>query len=255
MRSGLHRKPRIDQRVTSKRSATTQCPVCNGGQYPRGGDVDIRMTHEKSRRFLCGLIAFRALLPARANSHSDANAAWANTDADAGTIVVVAAAAIVSPPLNVSVTRSIIVAVTVFLLNDDPPTAPGTVAATIFIANQSHIFDSAVRKHHRAAYSFTTEENELVLRRYSTNACQRCAVKQSCTTGRSGESPDGSMNTFSKPFSVDSTSIRRRCASGARRSKSLRHHQGRELPNVVTMRANGQPSRTTESVGGLLFHC
>jgi hypothetical protein len=88
----------------------------------------------KGRRFLCGLIAFRALLPARANSHSDANAAWANTDADAGTIIVVAAA-VVSPPLNVSVTRNIIVAVTVFLLNDDPPTAPGTIAATIFIAN------------------------------------------------------------------------------------------------------------------------
>jgi hypothetical protein len=29
----------------------------------------------------------------------------------------------------------------------------------------------------RLAYSFTTEENGLVLRRYSTNACRRCAVK------------------------------------------------------------------------------
>jgi hypothetical protein len=36
----------------------------------------------------------------------------------------------------------------------------------------------------RLAYSFTTEENELVLRRYSTNACQRCAIKQSCTTDK-----------------------------------------------------------------------
>jgi transposase len=36
----------------------------------------------------------------------------------------------------------------------------------------------------RLAYSFTTEENELVLRRYSTNACRRCAIKQSCTTGK-----------------------------------------------------------------------
>src|SRR5207253_8169797 len=36
----------------------------------------------------------------------------------------------------------------------------------------------------RLAYSFTTEENGLVLRRYSTNACQRCAIKQSCTTGK-----------------------------------------------------------------------
>jgi transposase len=36
----------------------------------------------------------------------------------------------------------------------------------------------------RLSYSFTTEENGLVLRRYSTNACQRCAIKQSCTTGK-----------------------------------------------------------------------
>ena len=36
----------------------------------------------------------------------------------------------------------------------------------------------------RLAYSFTTEENGLVLRRYSTNACRRCAIKQSCTTGK-----------------------------------------------------------------------
>ncbi len=34
------------------------------------------------------------------------------------------------------------------------------------------------------AYSFTTQENGLVLRRYLTNACQRCAIKQSCTTGK-----------------------------------------------------------------------
>ena len=34
------------------------------------------------------------------------------------------------------------------------------------------------------AYRYTTEENGLVLRRYWTNACQSCAVKQSCTTGK-----------------------------------------------------------------------
>src|SRR5271168_1316849 len=34
----------------------------------------------------------------------------------------------------------------------------------------------------RLAYSYTTEENGLVLRRYWTNACQRCAIKHSCTT-------------------------------------------------------------------------
>lgn len=36
----------------------------------------------------------------------------------------------------------------------------------------------------RLAYSFTTEENGLVLRRYSSNACRRCTIKQSCTTGK-----------------------------------------------------------------------
>jgi transposase len=36
----------------------------------------------------------------------------------------------------------------------------------------------------RLAYHYTTEENGLVLRRYWTNACQSCAIKQSCTTGK-----------------------------------------------------------------------
>jgi hypothetical protein len=36
----------------------------------------------------------------------------------------------------------------------------------------------------RLTYSFTTKENGLVLYRYSTNACQSCAIKHSCTTGK-----------------------------------------------------------------------
>src|SRR5467141_715392 len=36
----------------------------------------------------------------------------------------------------------------------------------------------------RLAYSFTTEDKGLVLRRYWTNACQSCAIKHSCTTGK-----------------------------------------------------------------------
>ena len=35
----------------------------------------------------------------------------------------------------------------------------------------------------RLAYSFTTKDRGLVLRRYRTNACQSCAIKRSCTTG------------------------------------------------------------------------
>src|SRR4030088_162991 len=36
----------------------------------------------------------------------------------------------------------------------------------------------------RLTYSFTTEENGLVLYRYSTNAYQSCAIKHRCTTGK-----------------------------------------------------------------------
>ena len=36
----------------------------------------------------------------------------------------------------------------------------------------------------RLAYSFTTSENGLVLRRYATKACQSCAIKHSCTIGK-----------------------------------------------------------------------
>jgi transposase len=41
----------------------------------------------------------------------------------------------------------------------------------------------------RLAYSFTSQENGLVLRRYLTNACQRCAIKQSCTTSKQRRIP------------------------------------------------------------------
>jgi Transposase DDE domain len=34
------------------------------------------------------------------------------------------------------------------------------------------------------AYSFTTEERGLVLRRYWTNACKRCAIKHRCTKAK-----------------------------------------------------------------------
>jgi len=34
------------------------------------------------------------------------------------------------------------------------------------------------------AYSFTTEDKGMVLRRYRTNACQSCSIKHKCTTGK-----------------------------------------------------------------------
>jgi transposase len=36
----------------------------------------------------------------------------------------------------------------------------------------------------RLAFHYTTEENGLVLRRYWTNACQRCAIRHDCTTAK-----------------------------------------------------------------------
>jgi transposase len=36
----------------------------------------------------------------------------------------------------------------------------------------------------RLTYHYTTEENGLALRRYWTNACQSCAIKAQCTTGK-----------------------------------------------------------------------
>ena len=36
----------------------------------------------------------------------------------------------------------------------------------------------------RLAYSFTTEDKGLVLRRYRTNACQNCSIKRDCTTAK-----------------------------------------------------------------------
>jgi transposase len=36
----------------------------------------------------------------------------------------------------------------------------------------------------KLAYRYTNEENGLVLRRYWTNACQNCAIKCHCTTGK-----------------------------------------------------------------------
>jgi transposase len=36
----------------------------------------------------------------------------------------------------------------------------------------------------KLVYHYTNEEDGLVLRRYWTNACQSCAIKRSCTTGK-----------------------------------------------------------------------
>ncbi len=69
-------------------------------------------------------------------------------------------------------------------------------------------------------YRYTNEEDGLTLRRYWTNACQSCPSSEPAPAARSDASPDGSTSMFSKRCSAGSTSIRRRCASDARRSST-----------------------------------
>src|SRR4029077_1543444 len=58
---------------------------------------------------------------------------------------------------------------------------------------------------------------------------------------RNDGSADGNMSTFSKPFSAGSTSIRRRCASAARRS------------NILSDGCSRNPTRSC-GAGGVLVH-
>ena len=73
----------------------------------------------------------------------------------------------------------------------------------------------------RLAYRYTNEENGLLLRRYWTNACQSCAIKNSCTTGKERRITRWEHeHVLERRSSADSTSIRRRCANGAKRSNT-----------------------------------
>jgi hypothetical protein len=78
----------------------------------------------------------------------------------------------------------------------------------------------------RLVYHYTNEEHGLVLRRYWTNACQSCAIKQTCTSGKERRITRWELSMFSKRCSAGSMSTPRRCASGARRS-SIRSVQSR----------------------------
>ena len=67
-------------------------------------------------------------------------------------------------------------------------------------------------------YYFTAKENGQTLRRYWTNACRTCAIKDQCTTDSSAASRDGSMRRSSKRCRGGSMRTRTPCVSGARRS-------------------------------------
>ena len=75
-------------------------------------------------------------------------------------------------------------------------------------------------------YRMTTQEDDKAMRRYWTTACGTCPIKNKCTTAPSGASPAGSTSMCSKRCRRVSTTIRRRCAGGARRS-SIRSARSR----------------------------
>jgi transposase len=70
----------------------------------------------------------------------------------------------------------------------------------------------------RLTYRYRNEEKGLKLRRYWTNACQTCAIKQTARRARNAASRAGSTKRFSKPSSDVWTRTRKPCASAARRS-------------------------------------
>ena len=70
----------------------------------------------------------------------------------------------------------------------------------------------------KLAYHYTNEENGLVLRRYWTNACQSCAIKQRCTTGKERRITRWEHeHVLEGGYRSASTGTRRPCASVARR--------------------------------------
>ena len=69
----------------------------------------------------------------------------------------------------------------------------------------------------KLAYHYTTEENGLALRA-TDQRLPKLRYQTHLHTGKDDGSPDGNTSTFSKPYNAGSTSIRRRCASAARRS-------------------------------------
>ena len=70
----------------------------------------------------------------------------------------------------------------------------------------------------KLAYHYTTEENGLLLRRYWTNACQSCAIKQRCTTGKERRITRWEHEHVLETVQKRLIKIRTRCASVVRRS-------------------------------------
>ena len=70
----------------------------------------------------------------------------------------------------------------------------------------------------KLTYRYTTEENGLALRRYWTNACQGCAIKATCTTGKERRITRWEYEEILEAVQRRLDEHPRRCASAARRS-------------------------------------
>ena len=84
----------------------------------------------------------------------------------------------------------------------------------------------------KLAYHYTTEENNFVLRRYWTNACQSCESTPTCTTGKERRITRWEHEHILEAVQRPLDDIRRRCASAARRSN---------IPSAPSRRGWEQP--------------
>jgi Transposase and inactivated derivatives len=84
----------------------------------------------------------------------------------------------------------------------------------------------------RLTYHFTTKKMDWSCAATGPTPARAAPSSMTAPPASSGGSPDGSMSMFSRRFSAGSTSIRRRCASGAKRSSipSARSRPGWEQP-------------------------
>jgi hypothetical protein len=91
----------------------------------------------------------------------------------------------------------------------------------------------------KLAYHYTNEKNGLVLRRYWTNACQSCAIKQRCTTGKERQitrwEHEHVLEAVQKRLDRNPLAMRQRRETAAR--------DGRGLYSEVRLAANEHPFR------------
>ena len=86
----------------------------------------------------------------------------------------------------------------------------------------------------RLAYSFTAEDRGLVLRRYRTNACQSCAIKHSCTTGKERLISRWEHETVLDCAGTSRSTSGKNDNASSDSGTSLRHHQVLDGSNALS---------------------